>query len=154
MTKFFMIWRSMSYMTIVPSRVKKHFIQERESVDFLPALGSLLSSDFSKYFCVASLHTKLEKHLPRQWIEGSLNFQVSGAKDSEDLNCVVRKRREKRAIMHNQLTLLTGQQAKEMVRAMSPTLGSSSFQSSGVSSQVSWGCWKVNMALLQFPIRK
>ena len=138
----------------MPSRVKKHLIQETESMDSLPALGSLLSSDFSKYFYVASLHIKLEKHLARQWIEGSLSFQVSGAKDSEDLNCLVRKLREKKAIRHNQFTLLTGQQAKEMVHHTSPTLGSSSFQSSRVSSQVLWGCWKVNMALLLFPIRK
>lgn len=42
---------------------------------------------------------------------------MSGAKGSEGihLDCSVRRLREKRAIMHNQFTLLMGQQAKEVV---------------------------------------
>lgn len=44
--------------------------------------------------------------------------------------------------MHNQLTLLTGQQTKEMVRPMSPTLGSSQ-----LSKQ--WGFFTGIMGLLK-----
>ena len=72
------------------------------------------------------------------WSQGFRGFKLFGEK-------------VKRAIMHHQFTLLTGQQAKEMARQVSHTLSSSSFQSSRVSSRASWGCWRVNMALLLIP---